>query len=174
MENLSEKYLIFSLNDEYYGLPITKVREVIRQTNITRLHEVNSFLKGVINLRGKIIPVIDMRLKFGMQEKEYNDRTIFIIVEVLGKYETFFLGIAVDAVSEVVEIDKGKMEKAPQIGLSLKTHYLYGISQVGDTMIMILNIDKILTTEEVVDLKMNNTLSTSSYQEENALINENN
>jgi len=146
------KYTIFTLENEYYGIPISKVQEVIRYTPITPLHDVSPFLKGVINLRGKIIPVIDMRLKFGMEEKPYNDRTIFIIVEVLSSDMVYHVGLIVDSVKDVVEIDENKIERTTEIGFKFKSKYLQGIIQIGDNMVMLLNLDNILTTEEVVEI----------------------
>ncbi len=146
------KFLIFTVQNESYAIPISKVQEVIRYTPITALHETSSFLKGVINLRGKIIPVIDMRLKFGLPEIAYNDRTVFIIVEVVGANDLYNIGLAVDAVKDVVEIEQSKIEKAPEVGFKFKNRYLYGIIQLGSEMVMILNMDTILTTEEVVEI----------------------
>lgn len=152
MSELSNKYLIFTINTEIYGVPIAKVREVIRFVTITPLHEASEFLKGVINLRGRIIPIIDMRAKFGIQEKEYNDRTIFIIVDVTGTKDTVNIGIAIDSVHDVVDIKDEELEKTPDIGLKLKTQYLFGIAKIRDKMLMILNMDKILSSDEVVDI----------------------
>lgn len=152
MADLLNKYLLFDITNESYGVPITKVREVIRFVDITPLNDASSFLKGVINLRGKIIPIIDMRLKFGLEETGYNDRTIFIIVEIPGARDVINIGMAVDSVKDVIDIPEDKLEKAPDIGLKLKSHYLYGIAQMDGKMIMILNIDRILSTEEVIDI----------------------
>lgn len=152
MADISNKYLIFTINNEDYGVPIAKVRQVIRYVKITPIHEASDFLKGVINLRGKIIPIIDMRAKFGLEEKDYNDRTVFIIVDVLGSKEIYNIGISVDAVQDVVDILDENMEKTPDIGLKLKSHYLEGIAKVADKMIMILNMDKILTSDEIVGM----------------------
>lgn len=152
MADVTNKYLTFTIGAEVYGIPISKVREVIRFVNITPIHEASRFLKGVINLRGKIIPVIDMRIKFGITESDYNDRTIFIIVEVLGAKEITLLGMAVDSVSDVTDIPEEQVEKTPDIGLKLKSQYLLGIAKQNDQMLMILNMDRILTSEEVVDL----------------------
>ncbi|OHD07426.1 MAG: chemotaxis protein CheW [Spirochaetes bacterium GWB1_36_13] len=152
-EASSVKYLIFSLNKEYYGIPISKVREVIRFVNITPVHETLKFIKGVINLRGKIIPIIDMRLKFGLQENQYNDRTIFIIVDIHGVKSVFNMGITVESVHDVTDINEETMEKAPEIGLKLKSQYLSGIAKIKDKMIMLLNMDRILTTEDVILMK---------------------
>ncbi|MGA2141262.1 MAG: chemotaxis protein CheW [Brevinematales bacterium] len=152
MADLLNKYLLFDITNESYGVPIAKVREVIRFVDITPLNDASSFLKGVINLRGKIIPIIDMRLKFGLKETGYNDRTIFIIVEIPGARDVINIGMAVDSVKDVIDIPEDKLEKAPDIGLKLKSHYLYGIAQMDGKMIMILNIDRILSTEEVIDI----------------------
>ena len=152
MAEIANKYLIFTINHEDYGVPISKVREVIRYAAITPLHEASKFLKGVINLRGKIIPIIDMRAKFGIQEKEYNDRTIFIIVDINGSKDIINIGIAVDAVHDVLNLDEKNLEKAPDIGLKLKSQYLYGIATVNEKMLMILNMDRILTSDEVVNI----------------------
>ncbi len=149
----TNRFLIFVIQDEHYAISISKVQEVIQYVPITPLHETTNFLKGVINLRGKIIPVLDMRLKFGLEEKEYTDRTVFIIIEVLSSEEVTSLGLIVDAVRDVIEINEDKIEKTPEVGFKFKNKYLYGITQIGDQMIMILNIDNILTTEEVVELE---------------------
>ena len=152
MADTTNKYLIFTINTESYGVPISKVREVIRYVAITPLHEASQFLKGVINLRGRIIPIIDMRAKFGIQEKDYTDRTIFIIVDIAGAKDMVNIGIAVDSVHDVVDLKEDDLEKTPEIGLKLKSQYLYGIAKLHDKMLMILNMDKILTSDEVVDI----------------------
>ena len=157
MADISNKYLVFSISDEDYGVPISKIREVIRYTAITTLHEATNFLRGVINLRGRIIPIIDMRTKFGIQEKDYNDRTIFIIVDIAGSKEVINIGVAVDMVHDVIDIKEENLEKTPDIGLKLKSQYLYGIAKVNDKMLMILNMDRILTSDEVVDISSINT-----------------
>jgi purine-binding chemotaxis protein CheW len=152
MSDTVKKYLIFSVEKESYGIPITKVQEVIRYMPITRLHEASRFLKGVVNLRGKIIPIIDMRLKFGLSEKPYTDRTVFIIVEILGARDVNHVGLAVDGVKDVVDIPDSAVNRTPEIGFKFKSKYLYGIVQLQDSMVMILNLDSIFSTEEVVEI----------------------
>ncbi len=147
------KYLVFGIAEERYGIPVTKVREVIRHERITPVHEASSFLKGVINLRGRIIPIIDMRAKFGMAELDYTDRTVFIILDVQGTSGPFQFGIAIDAVHEVIDLDSSDQEELPDLGFRLRSSYLLSIAKVGDQMLMLLDIDKILKTEEVVDLQ---------------------
>jgi purine-binding chemotaxis protein CheW len=152
MSENTEKFLVFNIAEEAYGIPITKVREVIRHEKITSVHETSSYLKGVINLRGKIIPIIDMRSKFGMHATEYTDRTVFIIVDVAGAKDNYNFGIAVDAVQDVVDLPENAIDQVPDVGLKLKSGYLHGIAKSGGNMLMVLNIDKILSTEEIVDL----------------------
>jgi len=146
------KYLVFSIGEERYGVPITKVREVIRHERISPVHNASSYLKGVINLRGKIIPIIDMRLKFGIEERDYNDRTVFIIVDVHGEKEVYNFGVAVDSVHDVANILDSDIEKLPDVGFKAKSTYLQGIAKVGALMVMILNIDRILNSADVVDI----------------------
>ncbi|MEJ5273455.1 MAG: chemotaxis protein CheW [Spirochaetota bacterium] len=150
--NQKTKYLIFSIAEEHYAIPISKVQEVIQFLPITPLHNTNAYLKGVINLRGKIIPIIDMRLKFGIEEIQYNERTIFIITQISGISQTNSVGLAVDKVMEVVEIDESNIEKTPDIGFKSKNKYLFGIFQKDNKMIMSLNIDNILATSEIVEI----------------------
>ncbi|OHD16566.1 MAG: chemotaxis protein CheW [Spirochaetes bacterium GWD1_27_9] len=150
MNNIN-KYLIFSVSNEFYGLPIMVVREIIRYEKITPMRDVQKYLKGVINLRGKIIPIIDMRLKFGITENEYNDRTIFIIVDINGEKEIFNIGIAVDSVSDVVDIESTNIDSTPELGFKLKNQYLKGIAKIKSDMVMILDIDKIIKTDEIIE-----------------------
>jgi purine-binding chemotaxis protein CheW len=119
---------------------------------ISAVHNASAYLKGVINLRGKIIPIIDMRLKFGIEELPYNDRTVFIIVDVNGEKEIYNFGIAVDSVHDVANIPDADIEKLPDVGFRSKGAYLQGIAKVGTLMVMVLNIDKILNSNEIVDL----------------------
>ncbi|WP_304226484.1 chemotaxis protein CheW [Gracilinema caldarium] len=153
MASASSKYLIFTIDRESYAIPIVKVQEVIRFTPITPLHETSRFLKGVINLRGRIIPVIDMRLKFNLAEKAYNDRTVFIIVEILGTRDVSHIGMAVDAVQDVADIAEENINRTPEIGFKFKSKYLNGIVQLNGRMVMLLNLDAILSTEDVVEIQ---------------------
>ena len=158
MDN-ANKYLIFMVSNEFYCVPIMVVREIIRYEKITPMRDGQIYLKGVINLRGKIIPIVDMRLKFGITEKEYNDRTIFVIVDINGDREIFNIGIAVDAVSDVVDIEAKSIDNTPEMGFKLKSQYLTGIAKIKDDMVMIIDMDKIIKTEEIID-----NLSTKEIQ----------
>lgn len=146
------RYLIFSLGDEHYGTAIGKVREIIRYESLTPIHDSQDYIRGVINLRGKIIPIMDLRIKFGMEAREYTDKTVFIMLDINGEKETFNMGVAVDAVHEVSAVKPDSVESPPQVGMKGKNTYLEGIVQIRDTMVMLLDMDRIITAEEIVSL----------------------
>jgi len=145
IENKEEKFLTFVLGQEEYGLEILKVREIISVMEITEVPQVPDFIKGVINLRGKVIPVIDLRLKFGMPPIEYNRETCIIVVNV----KDLLLGIVVDTVAEVLAISKDDIDPAPTFGGSIKTEFILGIGKIKDKVKILLDIDKVLSIEEL-------------------------
>jgi len=151
METLERegKYLTFNLANEEYGIGILKVKEIIGMMTITPVPQTPSFVKGVINLRGKVIPVIDLRLKFGMEEIEYDERTSIIVVEVRGGADTVQIGIVVDSVSEVVNIKNEDIENTPTFGTRLDTDYILGMAKMGGGVKILLDIDQVLTDEEI-------------------------
>jgi len=152
MEVHDGKYLTFSLKKEEYGIPILKVKEIIGMMEITDVPKTPNFIKGVINLRGKIIPVMDLRLKFTMEEKEYNERTCTIVVEVNINNLKSLMGIVVDSVSEVLNILHNEIEPPPQYGSKVDEEYLIGMGKVKGKVVMLLNIEKIINSEELVNL----------------------
>jgi purine-binding chemotaxis protein CheW len=139
------KYLTFVLANEEYGLEILKVREIIGLMDITAVPRTPAFVKGVINLRGKVIPVVDLRLKFNMPEAERTDQTCIIVVDV-GQIE---MGIIVDKVSEVLDIEAGEIEDTPSFGVDLNTDFILGIGKAGGKVTILLDINKVLTTEDL-------------------------
>ena len=141
------KYLTFKLADEEYGVEILKVRELIGIMDITAVPQMPVHMKGVINLRGKVIPVVDLRLKFGLVELEHTEQTCIIVVDV-GKE----IGIIVDAVSEVLDIKGENVEPPPSMGGSVDTSFILGMGKVGDAVKILLDIDKVLTTEELLNV----------------------
>lgn len=143
------KYLTFSLEKEEYGIGILKVKEIIGMMPITSVPRTPAFVKGVINLRGKVIPVIDLRLKFGMGEIPYTDRTCIIVVEIDFEQDTVLIGIVVDAVSEVLNIQEEDIEETPAFGTKLDTGYILGMAKTGGSVKILLNIDKVLSNEEI-------------------------
>ncbi|MEW6264899.1 MAG: chemotaxis protein CheW [Thermodesulfobacteriota bacterium] len=143
------KYLTFSLAHEEYGIGILKVREIIGMMPITSVPQTPSFVKGVINLRGKVIPIVDLRLKFGMSESEYSERTSIIVVEVTGASGHVQIGIVVDSVSEVVNIRAEDIEDTPTFGTRLDTSYILGMAKLGKGVKILLDIDRVLRGEEI-------------------------
>jgi len=144
-EERLNKYLTFALGSEEYGLEILKVREIIGLMEITRVPRMPDFVRGVINLRGKIIPVIDLRLKFGMNEQEDTKETCIIVVDL----EDLLIGVVVDKVSEVLDIIADKIEEAPDFGISVDTEFILGVGKCDDNVVMILDIAKVLTTDDI-------------------------
>jgi len=138
------KYLTFSLAGEEYGIGILKVKEIIGMMAITRIPQVPAFMKGVINLRGKVIPVVDLRLRFGMEEGGYSEKTCIIVVEVARGSSKLPIGIIVDSVSEVLNIRVGEIEDTPDFGSSLDTRYILGLAKLGSGVKILLDIDRVL------------------------------
>ncbi len=139
------KFLTFVLNDEVYGIEILKVREIIGLMDITNVPQTPDYMKGVINLRGKVIPVIDLRLKFSMPEEDHTQETCTIVVEV----ENTSIGIIVDRVSEVMEIKGDEIENAPQFGQGIDTNFIMGLGKTKETIVILLDIAKVLSAEEL-------------------------
>jgi len=146
--NKEGKYLTFALAGEEYGIGILKVKEIIGTIPITTVPRTPLFMKGVINLRGKVIPVIDLRLKFGMKEISYTERTCIIVVETIGVQSTLLIGIVVDSVSEVLNIKNGDIEETPVFGADLDTDYILGIAKINEGVKILLDIDSVLSAEK--------------------------
>lgn len=142
---LEGKYLTFILNHEEYGLEILKVREIIGLMDITPVPQTPAFMKGIINLRGKVIPVVDQRLKFGMPEAEYTKETCIIVVNI----DNRLMGIIVDTVSEVLDINAKDIEPAPSLGSSIKTDFILGMGKIKGKVKILLDVDKVLSLEEL-------------------------
>ncbi len=144
------KYLTFALADEQYGLEILKVREIIGYINVTAVPQTPGYVKGVINLRGQVIPVVDLRAKFGMETAEVTDQTCIIVVEIQQAERTFSTGIVVDHVQEVLDVDGHDIEPAPQFGSAVETDFILGMGKVGDSVKILLDIDKVLGDETLL------------------------
>jgi purine-binding chemotaxis protein CheW len=147
------KYLTFTLEDEEYGIGILKVKEIIGMMLVTSVPRTPAYVKGVINLRGKVIPVIDLRSKFDMEIIEYTERTCIIVVEIDSESSTVLIGIVVDAVSEVLSIKKEEIEDTPTFGTKLNTEYILGMAKMEGGVKILLNIDQVLSTEEMSVIK---------------------
>jgi purine-binding chemotaxis protein CheW len=145
----TSQYLTFKLEDEVFALDIGKVREVLDFTAVTKVPQTPDFMLGVINLRGSVVPVVDMRLKFGMTRTETTVNTCFIIVEIEIDGETTVLGALVDSVQEVMDLDPDQIEPPPRIGTRLKTRFIKGMGKRDNQFIIILDIDKVFSAEEL-------------------------
>ena len=149
LEQREGKYLTFTLADEEYGIGILKIKEIIGMMTVTTVPQTPEFVKGVINLRGKVIPVIDLRLRFGMESMDYTERTCIIVVEIDGTVGTVQIGIVVDSVSEVLNIKADEIEDTPTFGARLNTDYILGMAKMGGGVKILLDINRVLKAEEV-------------------------
>jgi purine-binding chemotaxis protein CheW len=152
MVNREGKYLTFSLAKEEYGIGILKVKEIIGMMPITTVPRTPPFVKGVINLRGKVIPVVDLRLKFGIEEMGYTERTCIIVVEIASQAGSVLTGIVVDSVSEVLNIKGADIEETPNFGAKFDTDYILGMAKITGGVKILLDIDKVLSAEEITIL----------------------
>jgi purine-binding chemotaxis protein CheW len=144
------KYLTFSLSGEEYGISILKVKEIIGIMPVTHVPQTPDFVKGVINLRGKVIPVVDLRLRFALQAAAY---TCIIVVEVAGASGHVMMGIVVDAVSEVLNIRGADIENTPAFGVRLNTDFILGMAKAAGGIKILLEIDKVLNSEDLVAIR---------------------
>ena len=154
VENMTEtaQYLTFRLEEEVFALDISQVREVLDFTAITKVPRTPEFMRGVINLRGSVVPVVDMRLKFGMSRTEQTLNTCIIIVEINIEGDRLILGALADSVQEVIELGPGQIEPAPRIGTRLDTDFIKGMGKRDDEFIIILDIDRIFSMDELASV----------------------
>jgi len=145
----TRQYLTFQLGEEVFAIDVSHVREILEFTTVTKVPKTPDYMRGVINLRGSVVPVLDMRLKFGMTRTDKTVNTCIIVVEVSFEGETTIIGALVDSVQEVFELDPDKIEPAPRIGIKLKTEFIKGMGKRDDHFIIILDIDKVFTAEEL-------------------------
>ncbi len=155
LRNLAGKYLTFRLGEEDYGLEILKVQEIIGMQEITGIPRTPDFVKGVINLRGKVIPVVDLRLKFGMTEAELSRKTCIIVVQITQDTDKVIMGIVVDEVSEVLDIEGKAIEPAPTFGTQVNTNFILGMAKTENAVKILLDLDRVLTRQEIAALEGN-------------------
>jgi purine-binding chemotaxis protein CheW len=144
------KFLTFLMANEKYGLEILKVREIMGMMDVTTVPTTPAFVRGVINLRGKVIPVVDLRLKFGLEAKEDTQRTCIIVVHLTHTAQEMTMGIIVDEVSDVLDIDQNQIEPPPSFGANIRTDFILGMGKVDQKVMTMLDIDRVLTEQEVV------------------------
>ena len=151
------QFLTFKLADEVFALDITKVREVLDFTTVTKVPQTPEFMRGVINLRGSVVPVVDLRLKFGMTRTESSVNTCIIITEVTVDGDTTILGALADSVQEVLDLEPGSIAPPPRIGTKLKTEFIKGMGKRDDRFIIILDIDKVFSSDELAMVNQEET-----------------
>ncbi|MDX6915431.1 MULTISPECIES: chemotaxis protein CheW [Pectobacterium] len=144
-ETVGQEFLIFTLGDEEYGVDILKVQEIRGYDQVTRIANTPSFIKGVTNLRGVIVPIVDLRIKFAKQDVEYDDNTVVIVLN-LGQR---VVGIVVDGVSDVLSLTADQIRPAPEFAVTLSTEYLTGLGSLGERMLILVDIEKLLSSEEM-------------------------
>lgn len=144
----ANRYLTFFVDEEQYGLDISRIKEIIAPIGITHIPKTPDFVKGVINLRGSIIPVVDVRLKFGMEEREMDMNSAIIIYEV----DKVSIGFIVDQVEDVLSIDDKHISEAPNFGANIDTSFIENVAEVDSEVIMLLNLERIFETEELLDI----------------------
>jgi purine-binding chemotaxis protein CheW len=142
---MSDQYIVFSLNEQSYGIEISKIREVLSYRKITPLPHVNRFVKGMINLRGTILPVFDLGDKFDLPNREYTRFHVIIVMEIAGRV----MGVIVDEISDVVDILPGELQSASNLPPVIQQEFLKGVGKKGDEMIILLDIDRLLSIEEL-------------------------
>lgn len=144
-ETVGQEFLIFTLGDEEYGVDILKVQEIRGYDQVTRIANTPSFIKGVTNLRGVIVPIIDLRIKFAQQEVDYDDNTVVIVLNLSQRV----VGIVVDGVSDVLSLTADQIRPAPEFAVTLSTEYLTGLGSLGERMLILVDIEKLLSSEEM-------------------------
>jgi len=149
----TSQYLTFKLGEENYAVDVANIREILDCTTITRVPRAPEFMRGVINLRGSVVPVVDMRLKFGMSRSENSVNSCIIVVEMLLDDEIILVGSLVDSVQEVLELEPERIEPAPKIGAALNADFIRGMGKNNEQFIMILDMDKVLSFGETLLLR---------------------
>ena len=144
-EPSGQEFLVFTLGDEEYGIDILKVQEIRGYDQVTRIANTPSFIKGVTNLRGVIVPIVDQRVKFSQSDVDYNENTVVIVLN-LGQR---VVGIVVDGVSDVLSLTTDQIRPAPEFAVTLSTEYLTGLGALGDRMLILVNIEKLLNSDEM-------------------------
>ncbi len=152
MEELAGKYLTFRLDHEEYGIPILTVVEIIKMMDVTPVPRTPSFVRGVINLRGKVIPVVELREKFGMDRTDDTDETCIIVVKVEGRETEMEMGIIIDTVSEVLDINAREIEAPPEFGTACDTEFILGMAKTGASVKILIDINRVLRPDELSGL----------------------
>lgn len=153
------QYLTFKLSDEVFAIDVVKVREILEFTSISKVPQTPEFMRGVINLRGSVVPVIDLRLNFGMACTEQTVNTCIIVVEVNLDGENIVLGALADSVQEVIEMEPGMIEPVPHLGTKLNTDFIKGMGKIDHEFVMILDVDKVFSADDLSVVQQSNQIA---------------
>ena len=149
-EVVQQQYLTFFLADEEYGINIQRVKEIIEYTTVTKVPKVPEWIRGVINLRGNVVPVVDLTVRFGLDARPVTKTTCIVIVEVQQESERTVMGVIADAVNQVIDLAPKDIEEPPAFGTRVRLEYLFGMGKLGKKFALILNIDSVLSTAELL------------------------
>ncbi|MDA3879275.1 MAG: chemotaxis protein CheW [Prolixibacteraceae bacterium] len=156
MEELYQTYLTFSLGKENFALNVEHVEKILEYQEVTEVPKAPEYMLGVFNLRGEVIPLIDTRVKFGMEKAEVTTSTCVLVINILSDDETIKLGALVDNVKEVIKFNTADLMKLPTVGKQNKTEFLDGVMRINETFVLLLNVDKIFSVDEIVELRAAN------------------
>jgi purine-binding chemotaxis protein CheW len=151
---LTNQYLTFKLDSDLFAVDVSKAREVLDFAEVTRVPQTPDYMLGVINLRGSVVPVINLRRKFGMKEAERTVDTCIIVIDIEVNDETVVVGVVADAVQEVLDLDAGQIEPPPRLGTRLNTEFIKGMGSLDDQFIILLDIDRVFTAEELAVIEV--------------------
>lgn len=165
LEQTNCQYVTFSLGEELFGLEVKRTREILSLTPVTKVPQTPAYLLGVINLRGQVVPVIDMRLKLSLPVQDNSEDTCILVVEVLVDGETIIVGALADAVREVLEIRSDQVEPAPRLGTRLNTDFIKGMGKVGEEFLILLDINRVFSSNDLVMLQDKSDESKTSQTE---------
>lgn len=160
------QYLTFVLDSEVFAVDVARVREILEYTAVTKVPKTRNYMRGVINLRGSVVPVVDMRVLFGLPEADTTVNTCIIVMEVAAEGSSLIMGALADSVREVMELDPGQIEPAPKVGSRVKTDFISGMGKQGNEFIMILDIDRMLPDEATISLAEMGGMATSTGEAE--------
>jgi purine-binding chemotaxis protein CheW len=158
-DNLSNQYLTFKVDQEYFAISVSNIREVLEFTSVTNIPGMPEFMKGIINVRGSVVPVLDLKKKFNLGQTEKSIDTSVIVTEIKIEDDEVVIGLITDSVSEVVEINAESIEPVPRIGTSIDSSFIQGMGKKGKNFVIILNIKKVLSTDELESLASESLVS---------------
>lgn len=158
----ARQFLTFTLDDDVFGVEVLQVREILDFTEVTKVPQTPDFMLGVINLRGSVVPVVDLRAKFGLPATDKTRDTCIIVMEIEIEGESTVIGSVADAVQEVMDLDEDQIEPAPRIGTKLKTEFIHGMGKRNEEFVILLNIDKVFSLDELVLVQDATELSSAS------------